>query len=486
MKQIIICAIFSLFCYSVYGACSEASCVPAGCVKAAGPYSGTSKPGGTYPSNRIVVGFKSDESETAKGFSFTAGGKSYKSENYPSSYPNQKEWCTEITDSAKSSITLAFSDFATESNYDCVYVYQCPMLPKCGNSKKETGESCDGADLGGLTCKTEGFFGGGTLKCKADCSFDTSGCVNCGNAIKEGDELCDKDLVSCKSLGKGEMHDAVCKSDCSGYDTTQCTCGNGVFDDKLEICDKSSSKSSILCSEISFFTKDFIGTATCKTSCSGWDISSCSKPVTAYRNKVVAAKHFSYKSSSPEYKSTYNNEKKLADFEDTSDPFLSGDNSNYEAGDTKSDKPLVAGKTGWFFDLPPDTRMIGSPVYYKSKRGKEILFFTTHTKNSSSNTNICDPIRTAGWSYLWEVNAFNGRPVRDNNQNGEDRIRAYLGSGVASEPVLAADKLIIGTPATIGDSGPLGGKGSTKPAGAAIFDPDPVSSGVTILWWKIL
>src|SRR5262249_56736562 len=48
----------------------------------------------------------------------------------------------------------------------------------CGNGVKETGEACDGADLGGQTCEsvTSGFVHGGTIVCTADCKLDTSDC----------------------------------------------------------------------------------------------------------------------------------------------------------------------------------------------------------------------------------------------------------------------------------------------------------------------
>jgi hypothetical protein len=45
----------------------------------------------------------------------------------------------------------------------------------CGNNKKETGEQCDGNDLGGATCQSLGYSGG-TLSCRPDCTFNTSGC----------------------------------------------------------------------------------------------------------------------------------------------------------------------------------------------------------------------------------------------------------------------------------------------------------------------
>jgi len=47
----------------------------------------------------------------------------------------------------------------------------------CGNNKKETGEVCDGADLGANTCVQRGYAGG-TLACAANCkSFVVSGCT---------------------------------------------------------------------------------------------------------------------------------------------------------------------------------------------------------------------------------------------------------------------------------------------------------------------
>lgn len=46
----------------------------------------------------------------------------------------------------------------------------------CGNDSVEGDEQCDGSDLGGQTCVSLGYYGG-TLACKADCTFDTSGCT---------------------------------------------------------------------------------------------------------------------------------------------------------------------------------------------------------------------------------------------------------------------------------------------------------------------
>jgi len=49
----------------------------------------------------------------------------------------------------------------------------------CGNNIKETGEQCDGSDLGGATCSSRGFSGG-TLSCGASCDFNTSACTSGG------------------------------------------------------------------------------------------------------------------------------------------------------------------------------------------------------------------------------------------------------------------------------------------------------------------
>ncbi len=52
--------------------------------------------------------------------------------------------------------------------------------PDCGNDSIEVPETCDGVDLGGADCISEGFDGG-TLACAPDCSaLDTSNCANQG------------------------------------------------------------------------------------------------------------------------------------------------------------------------------------------------------------------------------------------------------------------------------------------------------------------
>ncbi len=93
--------------------------------------------------------------------------------------------------------------------------------PTCGNGVAETGEDCDGADLGGLTCLDLGYTGG-TLGC-VDCAFDTSGCISgsgsCGDGHLDAGEECDG------------AADAACPGSCSAH----CACPAAAARDSLEI-----------------------------------------------------------------------------------------------------------------------------------------------------------------------------------------------------------------------------------------------------------
>jgi cysteine-rich repeat protein len=64
----------------------------------------------------------------------------------------------------------------------------------CGDNLVNGTEVCDGTDLDGETCETQGW-GGGTLACAGDCmAFDETGCTpppNCGNGDLDTGEQCD-------------------------------------------------------------------------------------------------------------------------------------------------------------------------------------------------------------------------------------------------------------------------------------------------------
>ena len=51
----------------------------------------------------------------------------------------------------------------------------------CGNGAIDGTEQCDGANLNGETCVSQGFAGGGTLTCNGQCGFNTAQCVSIAN-----------------------------------------------------------------------------------------------------------------------------------------------------------------------------------------------------------------------------------------------------------------------------------------------------------------
>ena len=72
----------------------------------------------------------------------------------------------------------------------------------CGNAAVSGGEQCDGEELGGKTCTSEGFASG-KLGC-TQCHLDTTKCSFCGNdAINTGEECDGPDLggQTCERLG---------------------------------------------------------------------------------------------------------------------------------------------------------------------------------------------------------------------------------------------------------------------------------------------
>ncbi len=57
----------------------------------------------------------------------------------------------------------------------------------CGNGAIDAGEACDGSNLGGQTCQSQGV-GPGTLSCNSSCRFDTAQCSLCGNGAVDATE----------------------------------------------------------------------------------------------------------------------------------------------------------------------------------------------------------------------------------------------------------------------------------------------------------
>lgn len=120
----------------------------------------------------------------------------------------------------------------------------------CGNGVKETGEFCDGSDFGNDSCAARGYDTG-NLSCGVDCvTINDAGCsnagapgTNCGNNVKEEGEECDgTDLAgeTCETQGLLSGH-VSCYPDCTinitgcltppPEGTTEDVCNNGLDDD---------------------------------------------------------------------------------------------------------------------------------------------------------------------------------------------------------------------------------------------------------------
>ena len=150
---------------------------------------------------------------------------------------------------------------------------------ECGNGVMETGETCDGLDLGGSSCETLGFATG-NLACLDDCSgFDTSDCTDdvsqCGDGVIDEGELCDGEAlggVTCETVGYagGTLG---CQDDCSAYVLDGCVaeslCGNGIIDDG-EVCD-----GDILAAQSCASLGYVSGTLACGEDCTAFDEAEC-------------------------------------------------------------------------------------------------------------------------------------------------------------------------------------------------------------------
>jgi hypothetical protein len=118
----------------------------------------------------------------------------------------------------------------------------------CGDGIIEAQEACDGSTFVESEVRCERFdvskYTGGTLRCNADCSLNTSACVPvvCGNGVIEGNEDCDGSNLNA-SRDCGERYGYVggelkCGADCR-YDYSACVapvCGDGVIQG-MESCD---------------------------------------------------------------------------------------------------------------------------------------------------------------------------------------------------------------------------------------------------------
>ena len=113
----------------------------------------------------------------------------------------------------------------------------------CGDGIQQSNEECDGKDLGGKTCITEGFYGG-TILCTADCKINLGGCSGrCGDGIRNSaTEQCDGTNFggttenTCEVRGfHGAVQPLLCTSTCS-LDPSSCSCGGEMCASNTQQC----------------------------------------------------------------------------------------------------------------------------------------------------------------------------------------------------------------------------------------------------------
>ena len=103
---------------------------------------------------------------------------------------------------------------------------------KCGNGTLETDEACEGFELRGHTCVSEGFTLG-QLRCSSACVLDTSACSKCGDGKISGAEKCDSSALTtgvavfagktCASeVDAGATGNLDCADSCNRISTAGC------------------------------------------------------------------------------------------------------------------------------------------------------------------------------------------------------------------------------------------------------------------------
>ncbi len=162
-------------------------------------------------------------------------------------------------------------------------------VPFCGDGLVNLlSEACDGQVPAGLTCEALGL-GPGTLACSSQCTLVTSACEaapTCGDGLRNQlFEVCDgSDLggETCVSQGHS-AGDLACDASCGAFDVSACTltpaCGDGLINQPSEECDFP---------DLGGLTCDALGLGTgllgCSPSCQ-LDIDACEAPATVIDHK---------------------------------------------------------------------------------------------------------------------------------------------------------------------------------------------------------
>ena len=142
------------------------------------------------------------------------------------------------------------------------------QLSVCGNGVKEPGEACDGSDLGGATCSTQGCTGG-SLSCTVACDYDRSACTGCAACDLDGTCEAGEDCTNCaadciSSQGASCGNDVCevangedclsCPQDCNGVQNgkpaRRYCCGDGAGTNPVSCGDARCNASGNTCSTL--------------------------------------------------------------------------------------------------------------------------------------------------------------------------------------------------------------------------------------------
>jgi hypothetical protein len=151
---------------------------------------------------------------------------------------NGSEDCDGSNLNSQTCISLGYYGGTLSCNGSCSYdLSSCQSAGWCGDGNIQTGEGeeCDGSNLNGETCGSLGYYGG-TLSCDGSCGYDLSSCESagwCGDGdVQTGEgEQCDGSNLNGETCGTQGYYwgslscDTSCNLDlssCSGY------CGDGT------------------------------------------------------------------------------------------------------------------------------------------------------------------------------------------------------------------------------------------------------------------
>jgi cysteine-rich repeat protein len=170
-----------------------------------------------------------------RGESGGAGGSSSSSSSAggaSSTSSSSSSTSTSTSTSTSSTSTSSSTSSASSSG---------PPPATCGDGKRDPGEECDGADLGGQSCADAGFSNPAGLGCTPQCTLDASGCKpTCNGAKVEPGEVCDGTNLNghtCTEFGYANPAGLKCSSTCTlEQGGCKAVCGNGKVE-PTEDCD---------------------------------------------------------------------------------------------------------------------------------------------------------------------------------------------------------------------------------------------------------